>query len=68
MAPTIEPVRTRAQLAEFIRLPSVLYAGMPGYVAPLERERRELLDPRRSRFFSHGTARYWLARDGAKAV
>jgi hypothetical protein len=68
VAPAIQPVRTREQLAEFIGLPARLYRGMPGYVAPLDRERRELLDPRRSLFFSHGIAKYWLARDGAKVV
>lgn len=64
----IEPVRTRAQLTEFITLPRRLYRGMPGYVPPLDRERRELLDPRRSPFFSHGIARYWIACDGARAL
>jgi hypothetical protein len=68
VAPSIQPVRTRTQLAEFIGLPRQLYRDLPGYVAPLDRERRELLDPRRSGFFAHGIARYWLARDGATAI
>ena len=62
---TIERVRTRAQLTRFITLPRHLYEGMAGYVAPLDLERRELLDPRKSPFFTHGYAAYWIAsRDG----
>ncbi len=62
MTVTIEPVRNRTQLTEFIRLPRHLYHGMPGYVPPLDIERRELLDPKKSPFFSHGYAAYWIAR------
>lgn len=68
MTLTVEPVRTPSELAEFIALPARLYAGMPGYVAPLDRERREILDPRRSPFFSHGVASYWIARRDGRVV
>jgi hypothetical protein len=52
-------------LTRFITLPRRLYAGMPGYVAPLDHERYQLLDPRKSPFFTHGYASYWIAsRDG----
>ncbi len=68
MTLTVESVRDPSQLAEFIALPARLYAGMPGYVAPLERERREILDPGRSPFFSHGVAHYWIARRDGRAV
>jgi hypothetical protein len=62
---TIERVVSRPQLARFITLPRRLYAGMPGYVAPLDHERYQLLDPRKSPFFTHGYASYWIAsRDG----
>lgn len=65
---SIEPVRTRRQLREFITLPRRLYDGMPGYVAPLDLERRHLLDPKKSPFFSHGIAAYWIARRRGKAI
>jgi hypothetical protein len=65
---TIEPVRTRAQLSEFITLPRRLYDGMPGYSPPLDFERRLLLDPKYSAFFRRGYARYWIAREGARAL
>lgn len=62
MSVTIEPVRSGAQLDAFITLPRRLYEGMAGYVAPLDMERRELLDPNKSPFFRHGRAAYWVAR------
>lgn len=64
----IEPVRSRAQLDEFITLPRRLYEAIPGYVAPLDMERRELLDPGKSPFFRHGRAAYWIARRDGRAV
>jgi len=68
MALTIAPVRTRPQLADFITLPCRLYQDMPGYVAPLDYERRMHLDPRKSPFFSHGCARYWIAHRDHRPV
>ena len=65
---TVEPVHTRAQLNEFMTLARHLYQGMPGYVAPLDIERRALLDPRKSPFFTHGYAQYWIARRQGRAV
>ena len=65
---TISRVRTRAQLHDFIVLPRLIYDGMPGYVAPLDFERRQLLDPRHNPFFTHGQAAYWIAtQDGRPA-
>ena len=68
MALTVERVRSRAELTEFIQLPRRLYSGMQGYVPPLDFERRQLLDPKRSAFFSHGYAAYWIARRDGRAV
>jgi len=65
---SIEPVRTRADLRTFIALPRRLYAGMPGFQPPLDRERREMLDPERAAFFHHGDAQYWLAKRDGRAV
>jgi hypothetical protein len=64
----VEQVRTRARLSEFIALPRRLYDGMAGFVAPLDHERRHLLDPKKSAFFTHGVASYWIARRNGKAV
>lgn len=65
---TIGLVESRRDLAAFIRLPRQLYRGMPGYIAPLDFERRSLLDPRRAAFFKYGRARYWLARRNGQVV
>ncbi len=58
---TIEQVHTGAQLRDFIVLPRLIYSGMPGFVAPLDYERRQMLDPRHNSFFTHGRAAYWIA-------
>lgn len=68
MSLTIDPVRSRAELGEFIRLPREIYQGMPGFVPPLDGERRELIDPKRSPFFTHGRAAYWIARRDGRPV
>jgi len=68
MSLTIELVESAAQLEEFITLPRRLYAGMKDYCPPLDLEQRELLDPKKSPFFSHGVAAYWIARSKGEAV
>jgi hypothetical protein len=68
MSLTIDPVRSQAELGEFIRLPREIYQGMPGFVPPLDGERRELIDPKRSPFFTHGRAAYWIARRDGNPV
>ena len=65
---TMERVRTLAELNEFIVLPQRLYDGLPGFVAPLDLDRRQLLDHKRSAFFTHGIASYWIARRDGVAV
>lgn len=65
---TIERVRSRRQLRDFIILPRLIYDGMPGYVAPLDFERRQMLDPRHNPFFTHGEAAYWMAMRNGRAV
>src|SRR5215212_5468202 len=68
MSLTIEPVAPRRALADFIKLPRRLYASEPSFVAPLDHDRRQLLDPRRSAFMTHGEAAYWIARRAGRAV
>lgn len=62
MSITILPVQSGSDLRTFIALPRRLYNGMAGFHAPLDRERRELLDPAKAAFYQHGQAQYWLAR------
>jgi hypothetical protein len=65
---TVERVRSGAEFLEFIRAPVKLYAREASYVAPLDREQYGLIHPRRSPFFSHGSASFWIARNGRDIV
>ena len=62
---TVVAVETARQLRVFLQLPRRLYAGMPGFVPPLDLERRGMFHPKTAPFFAQGRARYFLAiRDG----
>jgi hypothetical protein len=58
---SIEPVRTRAQLKRFIRVPAALSRGDPQFVPPLEMERLDALRPATNPYFEHAQAQYFLA-------
>jgi GNAT superfamily N-acetyltransferase len=59
------PVRTKAELERFVRLPMRLNASDPAYVAPLLMERLEALSAKHNPFFGHADVEMWLAvRDG----
>lgn len=61
----LSPVRTKAELDRFIRLPMRLNAGDPAWIAPLLMERREALSAKTNPFFAHAQVEMWLAtRDG----
>ncbi len=65
MALEVRPVRTRRELAIFIKLPWRVYTGEPRWVPPLITERRRFLTRRTNPFFEHAEAEYLLAwRDG----
>ena len=62
---TVQPVRTKAEMDRFIRLPSRINAGDPAWIAPLEMERREALSAKINPFFQHADVEFWLAvQDG----
>ena len=61
----IRPVTDRAGLKVFIDLPNQIYSGQPGYVAPLNVERDETLNPKKNAYYQHADGQYWLAfREG----
>ncbi|MGI4946006.1 MAG: hypothetical protein ACRYHQ_36515, partial [Janthinobacterium lividum] len=64
----IVPVETKRQMRVFLQLPRRLYAGMPGFVPPLDLERRGMFHPKAAPFFAQGRARYFLARRGGRVV
>lgn len=68
MALNVVPVASRRDLKTFIDLPRRLYADHETYHPPLTRDRRSFLDPKKSAFFKHGEAQYWLAFDDTRPV
>jgi hypothetical protein len=66
--PRLHRVETKSEFSAFIALPRRLYAAEPHYVAPLDHDRRQLLDPKLSAFHTHGETAYWLARRGRETV
>ena len=66
--PTIIPVATRRERAEFIDLAYRLNAGDPNWVAPLRPDVAEMLNQKKNPFFSHAEAQLFLARRGGRAV
>ncbi|WP_255311087.1 hypothetical protein [Streptomyces viridosporus] len=53
---------------DFIRLPYQLYKAHPHWVAPLEVERRQFLDPRRNPYLRQSEVGYFVARRGRVPV
>jgi hypothetical protein len=64
----IVPVRSRGELRRFITLPDRLSRNDPAYVPPLHAEQRQVLSIRKSPYFRHAEAQYWLARRGGRDV
>jgi GNAT superfamily N-acetyltransferase len=59
------PLRGRRDRGRFVDLPYRLHRRDPNWVPPLRRDVRQMMDPRKSPFFDHGEAQFWLAwRDG----
>ncbi len=68
MSVEVSPVRSRADLREFIELPFRLHSTSPQWVPPLRIERHAFLSRRQNAFFKHGEARYFLARRAGRVV
>jgi GNAT superfamily N-acetyltransferase len=64
----VRPVRSRRELAAFIRLPWRLYRASPQWVPPLLSERKRHLDKAKNPFFEHSEAEYFLAWRGTEPV
>ncbi len=58
----IEKVEGRRALQQFIDFPHDLFAGDPNYVPELFMAQEALLNRKKSPFFKHSTAEYFLAR------
>ncbi len=63
----IDPANRR-QLRAFIDFPHDLYEGDPNYVPMLYMEQEALLNPKKSPFFLHSTAEYFMAYDHGRPL
>jgi hypothetical protein len=64
----VRPVTSRRELAEFVELPFRLHSNDPAWVPPVRLERHAFLSRRFNAFFTHGEARYFLARRDGRVV
>lgn len=64
----ILPVRDRAEMERFIRLPHALFRDDPAWVPPLLAERRAALSTRKNPWFRHAEAAFWIARQNGRDV
>jgi GNAT superfamily N-acetyltransferase len=67
MSVEVTEVRGLGELRRFVGLPYRLHAGTP-WVPQLKLERYQFLTRRLNPYFTHGTARYFLARRGEEVV
>jgi GNAT superfamily N-acetyltransferase len=64
----VEPVSTKRQLREFVKLPYTLYRNDPNWVAQLMMDDMKKLDRAKHPFFKHAAAELFIARQGGKPV
>ncbi len=63
---TLRPVRDKASLDRFIRVPWAILGSDPQWVPPLMKERRDHLDRNKNPYFAHAEVQFWYAeRDGS---
>lgn len=65
---SVRPVRGREDLKAFLRVPFAIYAKDANWVAPLDIERLEHLDPARNPYFRHAEVELFLALRGGQPV
>ncbi|HYW79358.1 MAG TPA: GNAT family N-acetyltransferase, partial [Thermoguttaceae bacterium] len=64
----IRRVQGRADLNRFVRMPYPIYTADPHWVAPLEIDVKEFLNPKKHPFLQHGEAAQFLAMRGKTPV
>ncbi len=67
MSVQVSAARTPEDLRQFVALPFRLHAGTP-WIPPLKLERYAFLTRKLNAFFTHGEARYFLARRDGRVV
>lgn len=63
---SVQPVKTKKQLDQFIKFAWKVNAKDPSWVAPLLMDRRKLLDKEKNPFFKHAEAKYFIAYKNGK--
>lgn len=53
----------KATEKEFVRLPVSLYASDPNWIRPLDKDIKEVFDPRQNKAYRHGDCIRWLLKD-----
>ncbi|MBK6936202.1 MAG: GNAT family N-acetyltransferase [Chitinophagaceae bacterium] len=59
----IVPVTDISAAKEFLDLPRDIYKNDPNWISPLDNEIKDVFDPSRNNFFSHGECTRWLLKD-----
>ncbi|RPH96841.1 MAG: N-acetyltransferase [Calditrichaeota bacterium] len=65
---SIRPVRSKKDLAKFVRMPWMIYRGDPNWVPPLIHDQMNMFNPQKGSFFEFGKAELFIAYDGDKPV
>jgi len=65
---TLRQVTSKRDLALFLAVPRLIYADDRRFVAPLDHDRAQLIAPKKSAFWTHGEAVYWIAFDGERPL
>lgn len=68
MKVTIEEVKSRSQLKQFIHYPEKLYKGSENWVPALISDEYTTLDPQKNAAFEFCDAKYWLAYDESHEI
>jgi GNAT superfamily N-acetyltransferase len=67
-AVSVDLVRSRADLRQFVELPFALYRNDPHWVPPLRRDELRRFDPAHNPFLEHATMALYLARRDGRLV
>lgn len=65
---TLEEIKDKKQVREFLDLPKMIYRNDPNWVCPLDNDIEKRFDPSRNELFEKGEAIRWLLRDDNGAV
>jgi GNAT superfamily N-acetyltransferase len=65
---SVHAIASRRDVAEFIELPKRIHQRDANWVAPLDMQVREFLDPKKHPFYKHGAAQAFLARRDGQVV